>query len=129
MASEAVCVRCGKTSENMRYGTSGPLCPEHHWTPPEIECTPTRLRILDTWHPAYGMIAGGVEVVLKTNGRTGERKFAVLCRDHFQLDKDGDWQEASGWSDSTRWDSREEAIAAATQAALKIINEESKRGT
>jgi len=72
------------------------------------------------------MIAGGIDVVLKTNGRTGERKFAVLCRDHFQLDKDGDWQEASGWSDATRWDSREEAIEAATKAAMRLIAEEGK---
>lgn len=127
MDSKSVCIRCGKTTENMRYGSSGPLCAEHHWTPPEIECTPTELRILDTWHPRYGMISGGIFVVLKTHGRTGERRWAVTCRDHWYLDKAGEWTDSQVWSDETRWTSREEAIEAATKAAQHLIATEGKQ--
>ena len=128
MDGKPVCVRCGKTTEDMRYGTSGPLCERHHWTPPEIECTTTELRILDTWHPRYGMISGGIFVVLKTHGRTGERRWAVTCRDHFYLDKAGEWTDSQGPSEETRWESKGEAFQAATEAAMRLIAEEGKAG-
>lgn len=129
MEPKPICVRCGmEIGPQGRYGTCGPLCPQHCWTPPAIECRPIRWTILDVWHPAYGQISGGIEVQLRVHARTGQRAYAVVCRDHYYLDKAGQWGDDRSWSNETRWDDFDEAVEAATVEAAKIIREAREYG-